>query len=107
MTEHSIRKVQHSPNSYSIKHLPHSNLFAPKEAPLRQSPKPANDQFLLLPDEYCFAEDLDAMFDVDAEKNGFYLFPGSGLITRTRAKIFLTGQRVCAPPAMKPSLIRS
>jgi len=49
---------------------------------------------LLLPDEYCLAEERNGSFDVHALKEGFHLFGGTVWYTNIKSKIYLTNYRV-------------
>ena len=51
-------------------------------------------QPLLLPDEYCLAEDDEASFDLHAEKAGFNLLRPDLWFMNITAKIYLTNYRV-------------
>ena len=54
-----------------------------------------NNEFLLLPDEYCLAEDENCVFHVHCERNGFRLFGwGDFNFGNVNAKIYLTNYRV-------------
>jgi hypothetical protein len=51
-------------------------------------------QPLLLPDEYCLAEDERASFDLHADRVGFHPLGGDLSYVDVRAKIYLTNYRV-------------
>ena len=51
-------------------------------------------QPLLLPDEYCLAEDERASFDVHVEKTGFHPFGRDSWFINIKTKIYLTNYRV-------------
>lgn len=54
-------------------------------------------QPLLLPDEYCLAEDEKASFDLYADRVGFHPFGGIVSFDNIAAKIYLTNYRVMIP----------
>lgn len=63
-----------------------------------QPPQP-----LLLPDEYCLAEDEQASFDLHVDRAGFHLFGSDAWFVNLRAKIYLTNYRVRNPSSQNVS----
>src|SRR5204862_6436874 len=58
-----------------------------------------NNEFLLLPEESCLAEDEKSIFHVHCERAGFRLFGwGDVNFNCLEAKIYLTNYRVPFPP---------
>jgi len=58
-----------------------------------------HNDFLLLPDEYCLAEDEKNVFHVHSEREGFHLFGWGNIhFTNIHGKIYLTNYRVYTPP---------
>ena len=58
-----------------------------------------NNEFLLLPEESCLAEDEKSIFHVHCERAGFRLFGRRNVdFHRVEAKIYLTNYRVIFPP---------
>lgn len=54
-----------------------------------------HNDFLLLPEEYCLAEDEKSYFHIHCEREGFRLFGhGNIKVTNIYAKIYLTNYRV-------------
>lgn len=51
-------------------------------------------QPLLLPDEYCLAEDEQASFDLHVDRVGFHLFGSDSWFINLSTKIYLTNYRV-------------
>ena len=51
-------------------------------------------QPILLPNEYCLAEDDRALLDLYAERKGFSLFSGDFYLANVKARLFLTNYRV-------------
>ena len=58
-----------------------------------------NNEFLLLPEESCLAEDENSIFNVHCERPGFRLFGRRDVsFNSIKAKIYLTNYRVMFPP---------
>jgi hypothetical protein len=51
-------------------------------------------QPLLIPDEYCLAEDEKASFDLHVDRLGFHLLRSDAWFINIRVKIYLTNYRV-------------
>ena len=57
-----------------------------------------NNEFLLLPEESCLAEDESSIFYLYCERAGFHLFGrGDVSFNGVKAKIYLTNYRVTFP----------
>jgi hypothetical protein len=62
------------------------------------------NEFLLLPEESCLAEDEKSILHVHCEREGFHLFGwGDVNFNHIQTKIYLTNYRVIFP--LRPSLI--
>jgi hypothetical protein len=62
---------------------------------------PPGYQPLLLPDEYCLAEDEGAAFDLHVDRVGFHLLGSDAWFPNIRAKIYLTNYRLIFIPVAK------
>jgi len=56
---------------------------------------------LLLPDEYCLAEDENANFHLNLEKKRFHLFGKGVWVLKMKSRIYLTNYRVSPLDSLK------